>query len=142
MKRFTYQNSIEDMSRAGVKHQQAAVKKAALPKIAVLDYLYPGAGEIIYTTSELTSLCPMTGLPDFYTLTITYTAGRALPELKSLKQYLTAFRDRPILHEHLAGRIFDDFKRAVKPRRLTVTLEANVRGGIAAKVVRMGGRGR
>ena len=98
--------------------------------------------EIAISAPEFTSVCPMTGLPDFYTLTVTYIPGRTLPELKSLKQYLTAYRDLPILHEHLANRIFDDFKRAVRPRTLRVTLAANIRGGIAATVVRETGRKR
>ncbi|MFH1708392.1 MAG: preQ(1) synthase [Planctomycetota bacterium] len=142
MKRFTYKKVIEDMSRAAVRRQQAAVLKAPLPAIELLDCIPADAGEVTYATSELTALCPMTGLPDFYTLTVTYTPGRTLPELKSLKQYLTAYRDLPILHEHLAGRVFDDFKRAVRPRALRVTLAAAIRGGIAATVVRESGRKR
>lgn len=124
------------MSTAEVKKQQQEIKKMRMPAIETLDFLYSHGGDVTYETSELTSLCPMTGLPDHYTLKITYMPGRKVPELKSLKLYLIAFRNLPILHEHLACRIFDDLKKAVKPKKLKLELTANVRGGIQARVVK------
>jgi 7-cyano-7-deazaguanine reductase len=80
----------------------------------------------------------MTGIPDLYTVRLIYTPGAKVPELKSLKYYFLAFRDVPVLHEHLAGRIFEDFNAAVEPAALRVELEAAVRGGIRTKVVKTG----
>jgi 7-cyano-7-deazaguanine reductase len=135
-KKHEYKKKIEDMPAAEVKKQQAEVKKMKLPKLEVLDFLYKDGGEVSYETDELTSLCPMTGLPDFYTLDITYVPAKKVPELKSLKLYLVAFRNVPILHEHLACRIYDDLKKAVKPKHLRVELEATPRGGISTVVVK------
>jgi 7-cyano-7-deazaguanine reductase len=135
-KKHTYTSKIEQMSRARVKKQQQGVKRMRLPSIETLDFLYADGGEVTYETEELTALCPMTGLPDHYQLAIIYTPGKLVPELKSLKLYLVAFRDVPILHEHLACRVFDDFNRAVVPKRLRVELIASVRGGITSTVVK------
>lgn len=135
-KKYTYTSEIEGMSRTRVKKQQQDVKRMKLPSIETLDFLYADGGEVTYETEELTALCPMTGLPDYYEVAIIYTPDKLVPELKSLKRYLVAFRDVPILHEHLACRLFDDFNRAVGPRRLRVELIANVRGGITSTVVK------
>lgn len=135
-KKHTYTNKIEEMSPARVKKQQQEVKKMKLPSIETLDFLYADGGEVTYETEELTALCPMTGLPDHYQVAIIYTPGKLIPELKSLKRYLVAFRDVPILHEHLACRLFEDFNEAVCPKRLRIELIANVRGGITSTVVK------
>ena len=57
------------------------------------------ATEVVYETEEFTAVCPWTGLPDFGTLTITYVPQDKLVELKSLKYYLTSFRNVGILQE-------------------------------------------
>jgi 7-cyano-7-deazaguanine reductase len=57
-----------------------------------------------------------------------------IPELKSLKYYFLAYRDIPVLHEHLAQKIYEDFSEAVKPEKLRVELDVSVRGGINATV--------
>jgi len=85
---------------------------------------------------ELTSLCPKTRLPDFYTVTIRYEPDERLVELKSLKQYFTTFRDREILHEEIANEILDSLIEAVSPRWITMELRVNVRGGIGTTVTR------
>jgi len=133
---YDFQKNIENMSPEEVTKQEKRIKAMILPAIELLDFLYDESGDVTYETNELTSLCPMTGLPDFYTLRITYTPARHVPELKSLKIYLLSFRNIPILHEHLACRIFDDFHRAVAPRTLKIELDAHVRGGIHASIVK------
>ena len=135
-KNSEYKNKIEDMSPEEVSKRQKHIKNMKLPAIETLDFLYKDGGEITYETNELTALCPMTGLPDFYTLRIIYMPADHVPELKSLKVYFVSFRNVPILHEHLACRIFDDFKKKVEPHKLKVELEANVRGGICSTVVK------
>src|SRR3970282_1555919 len=86
--------------------------------------------EIAIDCPEFTSVCPKTGLPDFGEIRITYVPGPACIELKSLKYYLIAFRNRGIFYEHVTNQILDDLVAACQPRRMTVTGDFSVRGGI------------
>lgn len=133
---YEFKKNIEEMTPEQVARQQEIIKSAELPGIETIAFLYGEGGTVTYKTGELTALCPMTGLPDFYTLRIIYTPGPFVPELKSLKIYLLGYRNMPLLHEHLACRIFDDFFSAVKPKTLKIELTANVRGGITSTVVK------
>jgi 7-cyano-7-deazaguanine reductase len=90
--------------------------------------------EIAISCPEFTSVCPKTGLPDFGEIRITYVPGPACIELKSLKYYLIAFRNRGIFYEHVTNQILDDLVAAVEPRRMTVTGDFSVRGGIKTVV--------
>ncbi len=90
--------------------------------------------EIEFTAPEFTSVCPMTGLPDFGTIAITYVPGERCIELRSFKYYLFGYRDEGIFYEQLVNRIRDDVVAAVNPKRLTVVGEFSPRGGIAARV--------
>src|SRR4051812_50041434 len=65
----------------------------------------------------------MTGQPDFAQVTITYTPGESIVELKSLKLYLWSYRQEGAFHEDVTNRIADDLVAAVAPRRLTVTTD-------------------
>jgi 7-cyano-7-deazaguanine reductase len=97
--------------------------------------------EIHLECPEFTCLCPKTGQPDFATLHITYTPDTRCVELKSLKQYLWSFRDEGHFHEAVTNRILDDLVAAVAPRRITVTGDFYVRGGIHTVVTVTGGSG-
>ncbi len=90
--------------------------------------------EVRCETPELTCVCPMTGQPDFATVTITYVPGDSIVELKSLKQYLWSYRDEGAFHEDVTNRILDDLVSAIGPRHMSVTTEWNVRGGIHTTV--------
>jgi 7-cyano-7-deazaguanine reductase len=81
-------------------------------------------------TPEFTCLCPLTGQPDFATVTITYVPDRSIVELKSLKLYLWSYRQEGAFHEDVTNRILDDLIAALAPRRLTVRTDWLVRGGI------------
>jgi 7-cyano-7-deazaguanine reductase len=83
---------------------------------------------------EFTSVCPMTGQPDFGTITFAYTPDRLCVELKSLKLYLQSFRNQGIFYEAVTNRILDDFVRACAPRRCQVTGAFTPRGGITTTV--------
>src|SRR6476620_5107153 len=83
---------------------------------------------------EFTSLCPMTGQPDFGTLTITYTPDRTCVELKSLKLYLQSFRNEGIFYENVTNRILDDLVAVLAPRRLKLVAAFTPRGGITTSV--------
>ena len=89
---------------------------------------------ITHTCPEFTAICPITGQPDFGTIRISYVPDRLCVELKSLKVYLFGFRDRGIFYEHVTNVILDDLVSALKPRRMTVEGDFNVRGGISSVV--------
>lgn len=86
--------------------------------------------EIAFECPEFTCLCPKTGQPDFATIRIRYVPDALCVELKSLKLYLWSFRDEGHFHEDVTNRILDDLVRLMKPQRLTVVGDFNVRGGI------------
>jgi 7-cyano-7-deazaguanine reductase len=79
---------------------------------------------------EFTCLCPRSGYPDFATIRLTYIPDRFVVELKSLKLYLNSFRDRAISHEEVTNLIFADLQRILKPRRMEVVGDFNVRGNV------------
>ena len=83
---------------------------------------------------EFTSVCPMTGQPDFGTITYTYTPDRLCVELKSLKLYLQGFRNQGIFYEDVVNRLLDDFVAACRPRRCKVVGVFTPRGGISTTV--------
>ncbi len=90
--------------------------------------------EIAISCPEFTSVCPMTGLPDFGEIRITYVPGAHCIELKALKYYLIGFRDRGIFYEHATNQILDDLVAALQPRRMRVIGDFSVRGGIKTVV--------
>jgi 7-cyano-7-deazaguanine reductase len=95
---------------------------------------YPGSvTEVVYETEEFTCVCPWTGLPDFGHLAIRYSPGQTLIELKSLKYYLTSFRNVGIIQEHAVNRVLQDLTQLIKPVSMTVTAEYRERGGIKSR---------
>ena len=86
--------------------------------------------EVVVGTDEWTCVCPFSGLPDFGTLTVTYVPERRCIELKSLKYYLTTFRSVGVYQEHAANLLLEHLVAACLPRRLEVTLDYRLRGGI------------
>ncbi|HWE25194.1 MAG TPA: preQ(1) synthase [Myxococcales bacterium] len=91
--------------------------------------------EIRFECPEFTCVCPMTGQPDFATIRIAYTPDQLCVELKSLKLYLWSFRNEGAFHEAVTNRILDDLVEALQPRRMEVTGDFFVRGGIHTVVV-------
>ena len=90
--------------------------------------------EIELSCPEFTCVCPMTGQPDFATLTISYVPDERCVELKSLKLYLWSFRGEGHFHEDVTNSILDDLISAVDPRRISIVGDFNVRGGIRTVV--------
>ena len=86
--------------------------------------------EITICIPEYTSICPRSGLPDFGTLTIHYAPGNKCIELKSLKEYILAYRNLGIFYENAVNRILDDIVTACAPKYALVRAEFNVRGGM------------
>ncbi len=90
--------------------------------------------EICISCPEFTSVCPMTGLPDFGEIRITYVPDARCVELKSLKYYLIEFRNRGIFYEQVTNHILDDLVALLEPRKMTVVGDFSVRGGIKTVV--------
>ncbi len=84
---------------------------------------------------EFSCLCPMTGQPDFATLSLEYIPECKCVELKSLKLYIWSFRDEGAFHEAVTNRILEDLVKATQPRYMRLTAKFNVRGGIYTSIV-------
>lgn len=85
---------------------------------------------ITHVNPEFTSMCPMTGLPDFGTITIEYIPEALCVELKSLKYYFLEFRNRGIFYEAAVNAILDDMVETLSPRYVKVTGDFSTRGGL------------
>jgi 7-cyano-7-deazaguanine reductase len=84
---------------------------------------------------EFTSICPLTGAPDFGTITIRYVPGEKLLELKSLRDFLGEFRGREILQEEVVNEVLDQIVASAAPVRAEVEGVFNMRGGMTTRVV-------
>ena len=80
---------------------------------------------------ELTSLCPITGQPDFAEIRIMYVPGERMVESKSLKLYLFSFRNHGDFHEDCVNIIMNDLIRLMDPKYIEVTGLFTPRGGIS-----------
>jgi 7-cyano-7-deazaguanine reductase len=74
-------------------------------------------------------MCPVTGQPDFATITLTYVPDKLCVEMKSLKLYYLAYRNKGIFYEGVVNTILDDLIDALRPRQITVVGDFAVRGG-------------
>ncbi len=96
---------------------------------------YPDRDYVItFEHPEFTSLCPMTGQPDFATIIVRYVPDEKCVESKSFKLYMCAFRNHGSFMESVTNKIADDLIAVLAPRRLTVTGVFNVRGGTGITV--------
>ena len=104
-------------------------------------YEYPGRAAVVeISTDEFTCVCPFSGLPDFGTLTVRYVPATSCVELKSLKYYLTSYRNVGIYQEHAANRLLDDLVACCAPLWMEVVLDYRLRGGIHTLVTVERGR--
>lgn len=85
--------------------------------------------EVEFVFPEFTSVCPVTGQPDFATITVRYIPDKLCVEMKSLKLYFFSFRNQGIFYETVTNTILDDLVTLLKPREMTVVGKFNVRGG-------------
>ena len=104
-------------------------------KLETFENKYPNRNYwISFDCPEFTSICPVTGQPDFGIITIRYIADKKCIESKSLKLYLFSFRNFATFHEEAVNRILDDIVRACNPRKALVTGKFLPRGGISINV--------
>ena len=100
-------------------------------KIEVFDNPNPNRDYTIkHINPEFTSVCPITGLPDFATIHLTYVPDALCLELKSLKYYYLGFRNEGIFYEAVTNRILDELVAACQPRSMQIRSEWSTRGGI------------
>jgi len=90
---------------------------------------------VILTSDEVTSLCPITGQPDWYSIEIEYQPNRLCLESKSLKLYFWTFREEGHFCEQLSNIILKDVQKAISPKTLKVTVEMSPRGGIKIRSI-------
>ena len=112
-------------------------RQIAQPRSILETFENPKSGrdyQIEFVFPEFTSLCPVTGQPDFATITVRYVPDRSCVEMKSLKLYFFAYRDKGIFYEGVVNTICDDLVAVLKPRRMTVIGAFNVRGGTSGTV--------
>ncbi|MBQ7280811.1 MAG: NADPH-dependent 7-cyano-7-deazaguanine reductase QueF [Bacteroidales bacterium] len=86
---------------------------------------------VTFNCPEFTSLCPLTGQPDFARIVISYIPREKMVESKSLKLYLFSFRNHGDFHEDCVNIIMKDLVRLMEPRYLEVTGLFTPRGGIS-----------
>ena len=109
--------------------------KPTYKDLEIVDNVYPNR---TYTVSvsipEFNCVCPKTGLPDFGCIYIDYVPNKYIVELKSLKLYIVKYRNVGIFHEEVTNKILTDFKKACRPRSLSVKGDFHPRGGIKTEV--------
>jgi len=115
------------------KKEAKAGLKAKLPAIETFPNQFPDY-EIKIEIPEFTSVCPKTGLPDFGVINIRYCPKARCLELKSLKDYVLAYRNLGIFYENAVNRVLEDIIKACRPVWAIVTGEFNPRGGIRSVV--------
>lgn len=127
------------MKNAPSKKPELKIDSPDTVKTSVLEtipYQYKGVRdiEICIEQPEFTSVCPMTGFPDFGTITMKYMPKDKIVELKSLKFYLLQFRNVGIFYEHVVNRILEHLVSALDPKWLEVSGVFTARGGITTRV--------
>lgn len=97
---------------------------------------YPRRDYLIeHVCEEFTSVCPITGQPDYGRLTFQYIADETCVELRSLKFYLQKYRNQGIFYENVTNTILEDLVAVLSPRAFRVISEFTPRGGIHSRVV-------
>lgn len=129
-------DKMESITEEELTHRVIVAHSVKMPNYTLTPIPYVGVqGEKVeYSSKELIALCPVTLLPDVYEVSFIYIPRQVIPELKSLKLYLTDYLTLPISHEHLASRLYLDFLTQVMPVKLKVLLKVNIRGGITTTI--------
>jgi 7-cyano-7-deazaguanine reductase len=109
------------------------------PSRAILDSFpnnHPGRDyTILLETEDFSSVCPVTGQPDYAEIVIEYIPAARCIETKSLKYYLASFRNTPAFNEQIVNRILEDLVAVCAPKQMTVRGAFAARGGLSLTVV-------
>lgn len=104
--------------------------------LETIPYEYVGKETMVtIPTNEFTSVCPWSGLPDFADIRISYIPNELLVEMKSLKYYLTSYRNVGIYQEHATNRILQELADLLKPKYMKIEAVWNARGGLGTEIV-------
>jgi 7-cyano-7-deazaguanine reductase len=125
---------MDDLTHLSARqtHVPSSPEEATLE---TFDNTHPDRDYVItFHIPEFTSLCPITGQPDFGKITLSYIADKKCVESKSLKLYIFSFRNHGAFHEECTNRILDDLVNICQPKWAKVTGEFMPRGGIAIEV--------
>ncbi len=129
----------EDLSRIDNPYPTLTVlgNKVLEPRKDLECFPNPAPGQhftVELHSDEFTCLCPVTGQPDFASITVEYVPKDQIVESKSWKLYLWSFRDERAFHEKVTNEIADFFMQKVAPEYCKVTGTFKPRGGIAIEV--------
>ncbi|OOB79916.1 MAG: NADPH-dependent 7-cyano-7-deazaguanine reductase QueF [Epulopiscium sp. Nuni2H_MBin003] len=114
------------------KHDIECTYKYTPDLLEVFDNKHPNNDYFVkFNCPEFTSLCPVTGQPDFATIYISYIPYLKLVESKSLKLYLFSFRNHGDFHENCINIIMKDLIKAMDPKYIEVWGKFTPRGGIS-----------
>jgi 7-cyano-7-deazaguanine reductase len=123
--------TTEVLEHSGLLIEETPTEAMNLPELDSFEYKYKGKEiRINFTCPEFTAICPFSDFPDFATIKIEYVPHHLCVELKSLKLYINAYRDKKIFHEHVVNRILDDFVHACDPLAVDIEGDFNMRGNI------------
>jgi len=123
--------TTEVLEHSGLIIEETPTEAMNLPELDSFEYKYKGKEiRINFTCPEFTAICPFSDFPDFATIKIEYVPHHLCVELKSLKLYINAYRDKKIFHEHVVNRILDDFVHACDPMAVDIEGDFNIRGNI------------
>lgn len=127
----------ETIIRKNLRDKIVSMESIDREFLDVLEYAYHTKRDIDIEIEqpEFTSVCPLTGLPDFGCIIIRYTPNKKIIELKSLKYYLLQYRNVGIFYEHVVNKILDDLVAVVEPKQMEVEGIFTPRGGITTNVV-------
>ncbi|MBN2105323.1 NADPH-dependent 7-cyano-7-deazaguanine reductase QueF [bacterium] len=119
---------MKEKSKKGTLEIQNAKLTAVPNQYQDRDY------EVSISLPEFTSLCPISGYPDFATIHVKYIPDQDIIELKSLKLYINQYREKEIFHEESVNRILDDIVSCIRPRWIEVVGDFNPRGNVKTVV--------
>jgi 7-cyano-7-deazaguanine reductase len=126
------------MARYKLKQLGRPVRLPASPDAAVLETVanpHPGMLYLVrFTQPEFTTLCPLTGQPDFAHLVVDYVPAARLVESKSLKLFLASFRNHGAFHEDCTLLVARRLTAALRPRWLRIGGYWYPRGGMPIDV--------
>ena len=127
---------MEEITKENLGYKIIDPNRVKATLLDAVEYKFTGQQDIDVTIEqpEFTSVCPMTGLPDFGRIIIEYIPNKKIVELKSLKFYLLQYRNVGIFYEHLVNQILNHLVAVVEPKQMKVTGDFTPRGGITTRV--------